>query len=392
MACGHSEGGRSGRFAGRHDLGGVVRTVDLVGHGEAGDRAAATDTAVERAAGDAATFVRIDIHGIRALSASGAADDLHVAADVELSAVTNAAAITFVACRMAVLDLRRAGQGGDAITIIADTATPSSPIRSLRCRRAVGDAATAHVERAPANAHPAAMSHIPPLCYRRAADDIAAGHIELAAENEHAAAPGVKARVRSRAADDAAAGHGERAAANVYTAALVGAAAGDDAAGDGVGACAAIRQQRPRVGGIIFAEILEGLCCRVVLQRQAASALDLKDAAAAGHLQDVVVEVEGGVTRDGQGAGDGHVSIQLVHATAQAAGDTSQLCHVGVLRQRLGRQQRQRHDQRHQDRYKPSFHFHSSVSVSLKSNVISSRENSWAITSPAVAVTFRPAM
>ena len=124
-----------------------------------------------------------------------------------------------------------------------------------------------------------------------------------------------------------------------------------------------------------------------------AAVLDLKDAAAAIlHLQDVVVEVEGGVTRDGQGAGDGHVSIQLIHAAAQVAGDTSQLCHVGVIRQRLGRQQRQRHDQRHQDRYEPSFHFRSSVSVSLKSNVISSRENSWAITSPAVAVTFSPAM
>ena len=236
--------GYAGHSAGRHDLGGVVRTVDLVGHGEAGDFVfGVLDAAVERAAGDAATIVRIDIHGIRALSASGAADDLHVAADVELSAVTNAAAITFVACRMAVLDLRRAGQGGDAISIIADTATPSNPIRSLRCRRAVGDAATAHVERAHANAHPAAMSHILPLCYRRAAGDAAAGHGELAAfSDKHAAAPG---GVRSRAADDAAAGHGERAAANVYTAALVGAAAGDDAAGDEVVASAVIRPPRP---------------------------------------------------------------------------------------------------------------------------------------------------
>ena len=279
----------------------------------AGDLVCAVDAAVERAAGDRAAVAE-NRHGVRA-PASGAAGDLHIAADVELSAVTNAAAITFVACRMAVLDLRRAGQGGDAMTIIADTATPSSPILSLRCRRAVGDAATAHVERALANAHPAAMSHIPPLCYRRAADDIAAGHIELAAENEHAAAPGGTARVRSRAADDAAAGHGERAAANVYTAALVGAAAGDDAAGDGVVTSAVIRPPRPQAGGIIFAEILEGLCCRVVLQRQVAAVLDDKDAAAAIlHLQDVVVEVEGGVTCDGQGAGDGHVLRQLICA------------------------------------------------------------------------------
>ena len=39
-----------------------------------------------------------------------------------------------------------------------------------------------------------------------------------------------------------------------------------------------------------------------------------------------------------------------------------------------------------------SVHVVSSVSVSLKSNVISSRENSLAITSPAVAVTFSPAI
>ena len=187
---------------------------------------------------------------------------------------------------MAVPDLRRAGQGGAAnitlpFTIIADAAAISMPIVPSH-RRAAGDAAAGHGELAAfGDKHAAAISNIP---LSLAAHDIAAGHGELAAAiHVHTAAVGIP-----------------KATSWDFTAR----AAGDDAAGDGVGACAAIRQQCPRVGGIIFAEILEGLCCRVVLQRQVAAVLDLKDAAAAGHLQDVVVEVEGGVTRDGQGAGD----------------------------------------------------------------------------------------
>ena len=377
MACGHSEGGLSGHSAGRHDLGGVVRAVDLVGHDGVGDLVyIACDAAVERAAGDAAAIATKNKHSVRC-SVSGAADDRHILADVERAAVRDAAAIrsvNVVVCtlRMAVPDLRRAGQGGVAnitivdIAMIADAAAKSIPI-ALSHRRAAGDAAAGHGEMAAfSDKHAAAISNIP---LSLAADDAAAGHGELAAAiHVHTAAVGIP-----------------KATSWDFTAR----AAGDDAAGDGVGAGAVIRQQRPRVGGIIFAEILEGLCCRVVLQRQVAAVLDLKDAAAAGHLQDVAVQVHGGVTRNGQGGGDGHVSIQLIHAAAQVAGDSSQLCHVGVIRQRLGRQQRQRHDQRHQDRYELSFHFRSSVSLpfdSLKSYFISNTANSLYITSVAIAL------
>ena len=125
---------------------------------------------------------------------------------------------------------------------------------------------------------------------------------------------------------------------------------------------------------------------------------DAEDAARVCRLviaQDMAVQIYRGVARDPQRAGDGHVLRQLICAISQAVGHIVgdvvliQLRHGVVLRQRLGRQQRQRHDQRHQDRYEPSFHFRSSISPffdSLKSYFISNTANSLYITSVAIAL------
>ena len=87
--------GQGDLIAGLQDLGGVVLVVvEVVGHGETVNFVPRVfDTAVERAAGDAAIIVSINIHGIRAHSASRAADDLHIAADSERTGVRDAAAI-----------------------------------------------------------------------------------------------------------------------------------------------------------------------------------------------------------------------------------------------------------------------------------------------------------
>ena len=87
--------GQGDLIAGLQDLGGVVLVVvEVVGHGETVNFVPKVfDAAVERAAGDAAIIVSINIHGIRAHSASRAADDLHIAADSERTGVRDAAAI-----------------------------------------------------------------------------------------------------------------------------------------------------------------------------------------------------------------------------------------------------------------------------------------------------------
>ena len=86
--------GQGNLIAGLQNLDSVVGVVDAVGHDEAGDLVSEVlDAAVERAAGDAAIIVSINIHGIRAHSAGRAADDLHVAVDGERTGVRDAAAI-----------------------------------------------------------------------------------------------------------------------------------------------------------------------------------------------------------------------------------------------------------------------------------------------------------
>ncbi len=128
--------GQGDFIAGLHDLRGVVLVaVEVVLHGDAADPVfAICDAAVECAAGDAAAIVSINPHGVRATSASRAADDLHIAADGERSGVGDAAsAQNYTAFRMAVPNHRRTGQSGASnitshFAIIADAAAESIPI------------------------------------------------------------------------------------------------------------------------------------------------------------------------------------------------------------------------------------------------------------------------
>ena len=307
------------RHAALQNLHSVILVIDPVGHGEACDRTAATDAAIEHAAGYRAEIIdhravkraagnraAVSKHGVR-VPVSGAAADHHIAADVERSVVKETAAMAVVCaggCRTAVLNLCRAGQGGAAVTIIADTAAPSSPTFVLRCHRAVGDAAAGHGEYTTANAHTAAVSGLV-LRYRRAAGDAAAGHVELTAENEYAAAPGAVARVRGCAADDIAAEHLERAAVNIYTAAFFGFSAVDNAAMDGLCAACAPFPQTIGVRGELICR-----CGVAVLQRKVTAVCNLDHAAAAGHFQHIADKVKGDGAVNGQGGADCNVIFQ----------------------------------------------------------------------------------
>ena len=261
------------------DLGGVILVVvEAVGHGNAADLVSGViDAAVERAAHDAAIIVSINIHGIRAVSVSRAADDRHIAADGERSGVRDAAAVhlicTCYAFRMAVTDHRRAGQGGAANITIVGFAI-------------IADAA--------AKSHPIALSH------RCAAGDAAAGHGKRAAfSDKHAAA--ISNISLGLAADDITAVHGECAAAiHIHTAAVAIAvpvcntlAAVDDAAVDSLYAAVFIQLPQAVVGDEPV------LHCGVAVDKgQVAAALDPN---VAHHAQDAAVEVKSDSAGDFQG-------------------------------------------------------------------------------------------
>ena len=273
------------------DLGGVILVVvEAVGHGNAADLVSGViDAAVERAARDAAIIFSINIHGIRAVSVSRAADDLHVAADGERSGVRDAAAVhpvcTCYTFRMAVTDHRRAGQGGVSNTtivgfaIIADAAAQSHPI-ALSHRCAAGDAAAVHGERAAySNKHAAAISNI---SLGLAADDITADHGKPAAVVDiHTAAIAIAVPVRKALA------------------------AVDDAAEDGL--CAADFIQLPQT--VVGDEPV--LSCGVaVLQRKVTAAFDVYNAAAAGYFKHIAVNIQRDSAVNGQGGADCNVIFQ----------------------------------------------------------------------------------
>ena len=222
----------------------------------------------------------ISIHGIRFESFSSAAGDLHIAVDIENSAVIDAAAnqITRM-CYTAFPDLCRAGQGGSSL--IADTAAHSISAQLSRYRRAAGDAAAGHGERA-------VFSHV------------------------HAAAPRLHSFYRGSTAHDIAAGHGECAAviyihtaAGDYVPVNAARAAVDNAAVYGL--CAA---GSPLPKAIVFR--IEVICrCKVaVFQRQMTAVFNLDNAAAAGNFKHIAVNIQCDSAVNCQGGSDRNVTFQ----------------------------------------------------------------------------------
>ena len=363
---------------------------------------------IEEAAGIVDGRGRFKVHVDRSAVGGRAARDAGVLPQLQLSKGDQGhAAAVF---RLAAGD-RSVQNRHRAVCVVADRQAAAASA----CL-AVLDAATGDLDGAP-GCRDAAAGH-----GRAAADDAALHGKGSPGVNVYAAAVGAVVGGED-AVPNRAAGHGGGAALDIDAAAIRGIRSALDAAGiDG-----AARQHEGRVRPHIHAAaiVIVGLSRAIVIlkplaagdeaarrelgilmlrlraavaQCQGLARLDAEDAARVRRLviaQDMAVQVHGGVTRDGQGAGDGHVLRQLICAISQAVGHIVgdvvliQLRHGVVLRQRLGRQQRQRHDQRHQDRYEPSFHFRSSISPffdSLKSYFISSIANSLYITSVAIAL------
>ena len=326
------------------DLLGVVRAVDLIGHGVAVNviAAVAGELAVEDCAAGHA-FIHGDRYGIIGvqLSPDGTAvgvecgtEHIHICLNIRISADEHGysgktlhkyglLAITVIRNDRAVEGkpgaagmIYRSTVEGKAVpdraavhvelTIAADTAT--APAGS----RTIPDRTTVHGEPAAvAYVHTAAISRIGDA----ATDSSAVIHLECAAVSHiHTTAV-----VVGRAADDAAAVHGEPAAGiNVYTAAFAGLAAVDDAAEDGLVAVAG--NFLPQALGI-GVKLMH--CSEVgVLQRQVAAGCDLEHTVAAGHFQHIAVEVKCDGAVNGEGSADGNVVSQLddVHGIVRQGG------------------------------------------------------------------------
>ena len=122
----------------------------------------------------------VTIHGIRSKSVGPTSSDLHIAADMENSGVTDTAAklITGVCCT-AVPDFCRAGQGGGSL--VADTAAHSIRAHLSRYCHTARNAAAGHSECAVFSHIHAAALRLHSFYSGRTAHNIAAVHGKLAA-------------------------------------------------------------------------------------------------------------------------------------------------------------------------------------------------------------------
>ena len=236
--------------------------------------------------------------------------DLRITADGRAAVEPNAAAAPFRAAdadRAAVLN---AAAPHDEHTVVADTAASAAGHAAL-------DGAAVHEERAvlllavAVYLHGGAVTAVTAvavyLACGAAVDTGAVIHLEAAVfVDEHTAAAAAAALgLNGPAAHDAAAPHDKGTVLHSHTAAFFGAAAIDNAAGNGVLARRAVRQQRPQAV-CALSEAPCGFVFRVhrVHHRQLSAAVDHKHAAAAGHFQHMVVQIEDKLARNVQRAFD----------------------------------------------------------------------------------------
>ena len=219
------------------------------------------------------------------------------AADGHITAEADAAAqrfLTAVGKRAAAPD---SAVLHDEHAVAADAAAHSAG-------HAACDGAAVHDERAVLSAAAAVRYHTAAAAVAfsiatcdAAVDTGALIHLEAAVNTDtHTAAAAAAAcgGIDSLAAHDAAALHDEGAVLHVHTAAAVGAAAGDDAAVDGL--CAARLIQHPQLRRIGREAVRR--CGPAVHHRQLPAAGDLEYAAAAVHLQHIAVQVKGKLVRN----------------------------------------------------------------------------------------------
>ena len=223
--------------------------------------------------------------------------DLRRAADGRAAAEADAAAVPFCAAdadRAAVLN---AAAPHDEHTVVADTAASAAGHAAL-------DGAAVHEERAvlllavAVYLHGGAVTAVTAGAVYLAcgaAVDTAAIHLEAAVfvDVHTAAAAAAALGLNDPAAHDAAVPYDKGTVLHSHTAAFFGAAAIDNATGNGVLARRAVRQQRPQAV-CALSEAPCGFVFRVhrVHHRQLSAAVDHKHAAAAGLLQHLVVQVQ----------------------------------------------------------------------------------------------------